>query len=59
MFELLHGSSPKYASQRVTNPTGQIQYGKMMLEWLGVQHYVDRAAQAAELLDKAVLAVLA
>jgi 3-isopropylmalate dehydrogenase len=59
MFEPIHGSAPKYTGKRVVNPIASILSGAMMLDWLGETHGNPDARQAADLVEKAVDALLA
>jgi 3-isopropylmalate dehydrogenase len=58
MFEPIHGSAPRYTGKRISNPIGSILSAAMMLDWLGAKHGNGDAAQAADLVEKAVDAVL-
>jgi len=51
VFEPVHGSAPDIAGKGIANPMATLLTAKMMLDWLGEK-------KAAEVLDKAVLAVL-
>ncbi|MET3699854.1 3-isopropylmalate dehydrogenase [Bacillus oleivorans] len=53
-----HGSAPTIAGQSIANPTAEILSAKMMLEWLGIRHQDEKAAQAANLIEEAVEQVL-
>ncbi len=41
MFEAAHGTAPKYAGQNVANPTGIINAGTLMLEYIGWHEAAD------------------
>jgi len=58
MFEPIHGSAPKYTGKRVSNPIGSILSAAMMLDWLGLKYENQDAKKAADLVEKAVDAVL-
>jgi 3-isopropylmalate dehydrogenase len=58
MFEPIHGSAPKYAGKKVSNPMASILSAAMMLDWLGGKSENRDAEQAANLMEKAVDAVL-
>ncbi len=58
MFEPIHGSAPKYTGKRVANPIASILSGAMMLDWLGLTYANPDAGRAADLVEKAVDAVL-
>jgi 3-isopropylmalate dehydrogenase len=58
MFEPIHGSAPKYTGKRVSNPIASILSASMMLDWLGLKYENQDAKQAADLVEKAVDAVL-
>ena len=59
MFQPSHGSAPTIAGKGLANPLATILSGKMMLEWLGVQHGDPHATRAADLIDRAVATVTA
>ncbi|SDE17156.1 isocitrate/isopropylmalate dehydrogenase family protein [Glycomyces harbinensis] len=59
MFQPAHGSAPDIAGRDRANPTAMVLSAAMMLDWLGRRHGDDRALRAAELIDGAVLSVLA
>lgn len=54
IFEPAHGSAPKYAGQRVANPTSMILASAMLLDWLGIKHKDQRCRDAAVNIEKAV-----
>jgi 3-isopropylmalate dehydrogenase len=58
MFEPIHGSAPKYAGKRISNPIASILSAAMMLEWLGSKYANRESKQAAELVEMAVDAAL-
>lgn len=58
MFEPIHGSAPKYAGQRVSNPIASILSASMMLDWLGSKYGNSDAVEAGKIMEKAVDAVL-
>lgn len=58
MFEPIHGSAPRHAGKRRANPIAAILAGKMMLEWLAERHHDQSAAQAATLIEEAVIATI-
>ncbi|MCI2430882.1 isocitrate/isopropylmalate dehydrogenase family protein [Candidatus Acetothermia bacterium] len=59
MFEPIHGSAPKHAGKDKVNPIAAILTTKMMLDWLGNKHQDERLEQAAQAIERAVVAVLA
>jgi 3-isopropylmalate dehydrogenase len=58
MFEPIHGSAPKYTGKKISNPIASILSAAMMLDWLGSKYKNGDAKQAADLVEKAVDAVL-
>jgi 3-isopropylmalate dehydrogenase len=59
MFEPIHGSAPKHAGKDVVNPIAMILATQMMLEWLGRQRGDKGLSGAADMVERAVEAVLA
>jgi len=58
MFEPIHGSAPKYTGKKISNPIASILSAAMMLDWLGAKYENRDAKRAANLIEKAVDAVL-
>jgi 3-isopropylmalate dehydrogenase len=58
MFEPIHGSAPKHAGKDKANPMAAILAMQMMLDWLGSRHQDHRLTKAAEMVEKAVAAVI-
>ena len=54
LFQPAHGSAPDIAGQDKANPIAAILSGAMMLDWLGARHGVERAVEAASLIEDAV-----
>lgn len=59
MAQATHGSAPDIAGKGVANPYAMIMSGKMLFDWLAVQHEQPRAAEAARLIDLAMESVVA
>lgn len=59
MAQCTHGSAPDIAGRNIANPYAMIVSGQMLLDWLGRKHKDKAAVQAAELIGKAVVKVLA
>jgi 3-isopropylmalate dehydrogenase len=54
VFQPCHGTAPDIMGQGKANPTGMILSAAMMLDWLGGQHGLEAAAEAAERIERAV-----
>jgi 3-isopropylmalate dehydrogenase len=54
-----HGSAPDIAGKGVANPTALMVSAAMLLEWLGARHKRNALSEAADVLQKAIDAVLA
>ncbi|MFJ6538439.1 isocitrate/isopropylmalate dehydrogenase family protein [Paenarthrobacter sp. NPDC091711] len=59
MFQPAHGSAPDIAGRNLANPAAMVLSTAMMLDWMGRRNDDDLAVQAGQLIDAAVLAVLA
>ena len=59
LFQPAHGSAPDIAGSGRANPLAAILSCAMMLEWLGERHGVPACADAAALIDAAVVRALA
>jgi 3-isopropylmalate dehydrogenase len=58
VFQPAHGTAPDIAGQGKANPTATIQSAAMMLEWLGQQHDLPAASEAAAEIDAAMNRVI-
>jgi 3-isopropylmalate dehydrogenase len=58
-FEPIHGSAPKYVGQDKVNPMATVLAAQMMLKWLGKRSSDDKLLNAADAVEKAVVATLA
>lgn len=54
VFQPCHGTAPDIMGQGKANPTGMILSVAMMLDWLADKHGLERAAEAAESIERAV-----
>jgi 3-isopropylmalate dehydrogenase len=59
MAQATHGSAPDISGKNIANPYAMIMSGQMLLGWLGRKHKDQKAAAAAELMQKAVTKVIA
>jgi len=59
MAQATHGSAPDIAGKNLANPYAMIMSGKMLLDWMGMKRNEPRAAQAANLIERAVERVIA
>lgn len=59
MAQATHGSAPDIAGKNIANPYALIMSGKMLLDWMGMKRNEPRAAQAANLIERAVERVIA
>ncbi len=59
VFQPCHGSAPDIMGQDKANPLATFLSGVLMLDWLAEKHACPEAAEAAELLEKAIAATLA
>jgi 3-isopropylmalate dehydrogenase len=59
MAQATHGSAPDIAGRGIANPYAMIMSGQMLLAWLGRAKQEPKAEKAAELISKAVDAVIA
>jgi 3-isopropylmalate dehydrogenase len=54
VFQPCHGTAPDIMGQGKANPTGMILSAAMMLDWLADRHGIEAAAEAGELIERAV-----
>lgn len=54
VFQPCHGTAPDIMGQGKANPTGMILSAAMMLDWLADKHGVESAAEAGEMIERAV-----
>ena len=54
VFQPCHGTAPDIMGQGKANPTGMILSAAMMLDWLADRHGIEAAAEASELIERAV-----
>ncbi len=59
VFQPCHGSAPDIAGRGIANPTAAILSAALMLDWLAVQHGVEKYAEAAQEIEAAVDAAFA
>ena len=59
VFQPCHGTAPDIMGQGKANPTAMILSAAMMLDWLGVKHDHQPAAEAAQRIERAVDAAYA
>ncbi len=59
MAQAAHGSAPDIAGKNIANPTGLMLSACMMFDWLAVNRNDERFAQAARIMEQAVLDTLA
>ncbi len=59
MSQATHGSAPDIAGKGIANPYAMIMSGQMLFEWLGRKRNEPRAAEAAQLIDRAMEKVIA
>ncbi len=59
MAQATHGSAPDIAGKGIANPYAMIMSGKMLYEWLARRRGEPKAAEAAELIDRAMDRVIA
>ncbi len=59
MAQATHGSAPDIYGRNIANPYAMIVSGQMLMGWLGRKHNNAKASAAAELMHKAVTAVIA
>jgi 3-isopropylmalate dehydrogenase len=58
MAQATHGSAPDIAGKGIANPYAMIMSGQMLYAWLGHKHNEPKAVEAADLMEKAVEAVI-
>jgi 3-isopropylmalate dehydrogenase len=58
MAQATHGSAPDIAGRNVANPYAMIMSGQMLLAWLGRKQQQPKATAAADLIHRAVDAVI-
>jgi 3-isopropylmalate dehydrogenase len=58
LFEPIHGSAPNRVGKHTANPLSMILAGKMMLDWLGERYNDTKCLEAANAIEKAVVATL-
>lgn len=58
MAQATHGSAPDIAGRGIANPYAMIMSGKMLFEWFSRKHQNPTAAEAAQLIDRAVERVI-
>jgi len=54
VFQPCHGTAPDIMGQGKANPTGMILSAAMMLDWLADKHGLESAAEAGEIIERAV-----
>ena len=59
MAQATHGSAPDIAGRNIANPYAMITSGQMLLDWLGRKHKEPKAVEAAAIIGKAIVKVLA
>lgn len=59
MAQAAHGSAPDIAGKNIANPTGLMLSACMMFDWLAVNRSDEKFAEAARIMEKAVLDTLA
>ena len=59
MAQATHGSAPDIAGRGIANPYAMITSGQMLLDWLGRKHKEPKAVEAAAIIGKAIVKVLA
>ncbi len=59
MAQATHGSAPDIAGRGIANPYAMITSGQMLLDWLGRKHKQPKAVEAAAIIGKAIVKVLA
>jgi 3-isopropylmalate dehydrogenase len=59
MAQATHGSAPDISGRNVANPYAMIMSGQMLLSWLGRKHQEPKASAAAELIQQAIIEVIA
>ena len=58
LFEPIHGSAPNRVGKQTANPLSMILAAKMMLDWLAERHSDQKCLEAANAIEKAVVATL-
>ena len=58
LYEPIHGSAPDIAGKGLANPYAMIMSGQMLLAWLGHKHQVQKAVEAAAVMERAVEQVI-
>jgi 3-isopropylmalate dehydrogenase len=58
MAQATHGSAPDIAGKGIANPYAMIMSGQMLYAWLGHKHNEPKAVEAADLMERAVEAVI-
>ena len=58
IFEPIHGSAPKYAGKKITNPTSMILASSLMLDWLGQKYNDSHCIEAAKSIETALINTL-
>lgn len=59
MAQATHGSAPDIAGKNIANPYAMIMSGKMLFDWLGMKRNQPKAAEAGQLIERAVERVIA
>ena len=59
MAQAAHGSAPDIAGRNIANPTGLMLSACMMFDWLATNRDDEKFAEAAKIMEKAVLDTLA
>jgi 3-isopropylmalate dehydrogenase len=59
MAQATHGSAPDIAGRGIANPYAMIMSGKMLFEWLALKRAEPKAAEAANLIERAMDRVIA
>ena len=58
MAQAAHGSAPDIAGKNIANPVGLMLSAAMMFDWLATNRNDEKFAQAADIMEKAVLATM-
>ena len=58
MAQATHGSATDIAGRGIANPYAMIMSGQMLLAWLGHKHQVQKAVEAAAVMERAVEQVI-
>ena len=59
MAQAAHGSAPDIAGKNIANPTGLMLSACMMFDWLATNRNEPKFAEAAKIMEKAVLDTMA